>query len=74
MISCQSLKAQATNEDEAYRKAGEAFYKQSGLDKIIDRLDKRYVPEFVHKYGGWIYLVQDSYSTQQVKYVWRYEF
>jgi hypothetical protein len=66
--------SKADNYDEARKKASEALYKQSGMDKIVKELEKKYVPKSVKKYGGWLLAIQDSIVNEQIRYSWTYTF
>lgn len=42
----------ADDYQDALRKAALATYKYNGWDERARELDKRYVPNFIHEYGG----------------------
>lgn len=62
--------ARASNEEEAIRKAGEALYIQSGINKVVEKIDLKYTPEVVKKYGGWIAITQKVIVERQISYKW----
>jgi hypothetical protein len=64
----------ASNQEDALKKVAEAFYIQSGIDKVVEKLDKKYTPEVVKEYGGWLLVIQDSVVSKQISYKWEYKF
>jgi hypothetical protein len=66
--------AKADSSKEAIRKASEALYIQSGMDKVVKQLDKKYTPKVVKKYGGWLIAIQDSVVNEQIRYKWEFTF
>lgn len=67
-LICPVVKAD--DEREAIKKASEALYKQSGLDKMVDEYSKKHTPELVKKHGGWILVLQQTVVHKQIKYEW----
>ena len=67
-LTCQTAKAD--NEQDAYKKASEAFLKQTEIDKMVTDYAKRYTPEFVEKYGGWLIPIQQMVVEKQLNYKW----
>lgn len=56
----------------ALRKASEAFYKQSGLDKRVRYLEKKYIPRPVREVGGWVFWGVDVYNKRMITYTWEF--
>lgn len=56
----------------ALRQASLAFYKQSGLEKDVKRLELRYVPAPVRKYGGWVTWGIGVYQKKMIVYKWEF--
>lgn len=71
-LTCQN--SYASNYSEAAKKASEAFYKQSGLDVMVNKVEKRYIPKTVKVYGGWLIAVQDCIVNERFTYIWRHTF
>lgn len=67
-LICPQVKA--NEESEAIRKAGEAFYIQSGLDKVVKELDRKYTPEYVKQYGGWLIVAHKAVVEKQIGWKW----
>ena len=67
-LTCQITKA--NNEEEAIKKAGEALYIQSGLNKIVEHLDKQYTPKIVKEYSSWLFLIQKAAIEKQISCKW----
>ena len=74
MISLIFLQSNASNQEDALKKVAEAFYIQSGIDKVVEKLDKKYTPKVVKEYGSWILVIQDSVVRKQISYKLEYKF
>lgn len=66
------MKARASAKDEAIKKAGEAFYIQSGLNKMVNNVQETYTPEIVKSYSGWILFVHTVVVDKQLNYKWQW--
>lgn len=65
-----SFSCHANDEQEAINKAGKALYKQLNLDNYVKSLDKKYTPQTVKQFGGWLLVVRQIAVEKQIKYTW----
>ena len=71
-LICQQVKA--NSEQQAVKAASEAFYKQTGMDSMVNGLKKKYVPKTVQQVSGWLVVGYDMVARQEIKYVWEWTF
>jgi len=64
----------ANNEDEAYKKASYAAYKQLGLDKVVRKWQDEYVPDVIVKYSPTVNIMVRAVNDKRVEYNWKWEF
>ena len=66
--------ALANNEqaEKALRYASLAYYKQSGLEKRAKYLERRYIPDPVREYGGWVVWGVGVYQKKMITYRWEF--
>ena len=62
--------------DDALNKTAEAFVKQAEWDKkvgnYLGKLERRYVPEYVSKYGGWALTIHRVIEKQYISHKWTF--
>jgi hypothetical protein len=57
---------------EAFKQAGKALYKHSGIDERMYELERRYVPEYVRKNGGPLVAIADVLLNKRVSFKWTF--
>lgn len=72
-ITVQTVVREPTgNYDDAYKALGKATYIESGADKIVKRVEKKYTPQVVKEYGGWIAGILKVMSDQRISLEWKF--
>lgn len=71
-----SRSALANNSDDNYRQAlqalGQIAYKETGLETKVKKLEKKYVPEPVKKYGGYTLILAQIVVNNRISYEWTF--
>lgn len=62
----------SSNTQEAIKAVGKATYKQTGIDKRVKKLEKKYIPEQLREYGGWITMIIKVSSERKITYEWTF--
>lgn len=71
-IGLEATRGPSGQVDDAYKALGKATYIQTGTDKMVKRLEKRYTPEVVKEYGGWIAGIVKVVKDQKVSFEWTF--
>jgi hypothetical protein len=75
MMMPQMSLANNNNQDnykQAAQALSEALYKETGLDKKVKKLEKKYINKDLKKYGGYTILIADIVVNQRVQYEWKF--
>lgn len=59
-------------DQDAPRYIAKAVYKQYSLDKVVNRIEKRYLPKPVKKYGGYIGIGIRLATEKRFTYTWKF--
>jgi len=57
---------------QALPRAGEAFVKELGIDKVVRRYQKRYVPKEIEPYIGTGLAIHQVITTGQIRWKWEF--
>lgn len=74
-ITVSTTRLPAGNYEDALKAAGKATYIQTGTDKVVNNLEKRYEPAFVkeyEKYEGWIVGIMKVTTEQKISLEWTF--
>jgi hypothetical protein len=71
-ISISNTRNLASNEQDAYRAIMKASYIQTGMDKQVKNIEKKYTPNYVKEYGGWITLTGKVITSKKISYEWTF--
>lgn len=72
LVSIFCTVSNASTEEQAIQKAGEAVVKELGIDKKVKQLEKQYVPEFIKKYGGIAIAIVKIHEDQYIRFEWEF--
>lgn len=71
-ISIEVSRGPSGNSEDAYKALGKATYIQTGTDKAVSKLEKRYTPKLVKEYGGWIAGIAKAMSEKKISFEWTF--
>lgn len=71
-INIDASRSPASKTNDAYRALAKATYLQTGTDKHVKTLEKKYIPKKVKEYGGWITAAMKVVSEQKVSLEWTF--
>ena len=59
-------------EEQALRHLAKATYVELELDKTVKRVEKKYTPKWVYKYGAYVGPVIQIATENRITYTWRF--
>lgn len=71
-ICAYSLQTNGAQEQEALRYSSEAFYKQSGLQDMINNYVNKKVPKELQNVAGNVFLVSKMVQEQKITVSWSF--
>lgn len=62
----------SSNVEDALKAVAKATYKQTGLNKMVKRLERKYISDEMRKYGGWAINIGKVFIERKVSYEWTF--
>lgn len=72
LVSLPTISKAEGNEQEAVRKAGEAAYKQTGMEEMVNKFMDKWTPELVKEYGGSLMFIKAAAVDKQISWKWEF--
>lgn len=71
-IGVGTSRSPASEEQNALKALAKATYIQTETDKKVRELEKKWTPEMIKKYGGWLAGITKVVSEQKVSFEWTF--
>lgn len=76
LVASMSVQASELSKDQKYKEATkhavEASYKQTGLERKVQDLEKKYTPKWVSEHVGWALVVTKAAVENKVVIKWTF--
>lgn len=71
-LAIQVARSPAQDEKQAWTAFMKATYIETGMDKKVKRIEKKYIPEKVRIYGGWTAQIIKIQQEKKISYEWTF--
>lgn len=71
-ISISATREPASDTSGAYKALMKATYIQSGMNKQVKTMEKRYIPKVWKEYGGWLAGISKVITDKRVSFEWTF--
>lgn len=62
----------SSNAMDALKTATKAAYIQTGTDDYVKHFERKYTPEVVREYGGWVAGIVRVVNERRVSFLWKF--
>lgn len=71
-LTIQTTRCPANDETKAWTALAKATYVETGLDKKVKKLEKKYIHEKIRIYGGWTAQMIKISKEKKISYEWTF--
>lgn len=71
-IGISTTRTPSSDAKDAYKALTKATYIQTGADKQAKNLERKYVPQYIKEYGGWITGTVKVIADRKISFEWTF--
>jgi hypothetical protein len=71
-VSITSVRTPSSNQKDAYKALSKAMYIETGANKQVKELERKFIPKKVREYGGWITGTVKLMTEKKISLEWTF--